>query len=320
MQNVITNPIANIPKNAKSHTRGWAMAWADRLDADLNEKCDAGIQEYDTVYVDHGVNFHGSLNMFGGANKEVFDKINNVLSHKNVVSLDWDMPDYGALFKKRLHAATTYEGITPEWCDHTSTRISAIPTLRQEDHFEGSTGLILGDSHSLAFSRSKDRILRNDGATLYGALKAGIHTMFRGIQPEGDITLCFGSIDIRHHILRHTTTVEELVDAYVEQGRSLESTYDCTVSYAAPVPVEFEGRRIPKTGWFEKAPFYGSQSERADITTRFIARLVHNGVNVVHPPVGWYGMDPEEYATTYMEFGGSFHIAPPFYCRNNWGQ
>ena len=37
------------------------------------------------------------------------------------------------------------------------------------------------------------------------------------------------------------------------------------------------------------------------------------------PPEDWYTMDEKQYAEAYMELGSSFHIAPPFYRKNNWG-
>ena len=40
---------------------------------------------------------------------------------------------------------------------------------------------------------------------------------------------------------------------------------------------------------------------------------------VIMPPTEWYTMDPEKYANTYMEHGSSFHVAPPYYRRNDWG-
>jgi hypothetical protein len=41
---------------------------------------------------------------------------------------------------------------------------------------------------------------------------------------------------------------------------------------------------------------------------------------IVMPPKEWYTMDPKTYAETYMESNSSFHIAPPYYRSNDWGQ
>lgn len=319
MSSVITNPISNIPINAKSHVHGWTQTWHEQLGSDINYKCTPKVTEYDTVYIDHGANFGGTLNLFGGADKSVYDKVNIIASCKNVISLDHDMPQWGEQFRKRIGAASTYEGITEEWCDALTARFANTQSLKQEDL--QMDGITLGDSHTIAFARSNDCVLRNDGKTLHGALRQGIRTMFRDKPIKGNITLCFGSIDIRHHLLRHKDlNLESMIREYVNQGQSLEFTDNCDVYYATPVPVEFEGRRIPKSGFYKKEPFFGSWQERYDLTNRFIDELYkQSGGKVVQPPKEWYTMDPEKYAKEFMEHGSSFHIAPPFYRRNDWG-
>ena len=319
MTSVITNPISNIPVNPKSHTHGWSQLWAEQLNADINNKCTPNVTLYNKVYIDHGANFGGTLNLFGGATKEVFDRINLVASCDNIVSLDWDMPDYGAMLKKRIGANTTYEGITEEWCDALSNRLKNVPSLKQEDLDYDS--VTLGDSHTIAFSGHRHRVLRNDGKTLHGALKNGFESMLRGVAPTGVINLCFGSIDIRHHICRHDDyDVADLVSRYIREGEVLQSKFGVQVLYSCPVPVEWESRRIPKSGFFKGTPFYGSSADRRDVTMHFIDELdkQSNG-NIIIPPSDWYTMDGETYARTYMEHGSSFHIAPPFYYRNDWG-
>jgi len=314
---VITNPINNIPVNAKSHTLGWAQLWRDQLGAYIDNKCTPNVRKASTVYIDHGANFGGTLNLFGGANKEVYDKLNIIASCKEVISLDWDMPDYGAMLKKRLSAKTTYEGITEQWCDLLSKRFSTVKSLKQQEL--DLNNVIVGDSHTLSFCDRGDMVFRNDGKTLHGALKAGLSTLIRDNDIRySRITFCLGSIDIRHHLLRHELNIDALIDSYYEQAMKYSS--DSTdVWFTTPVPVEFEGRRIPKSGFFKKEPFYGSCEKRRDVTDMFIAALYKRTNNVIQPPGDWYSMDPQKYAETYMEHGSSFHIAPPFYRKNNWG-
>jgi len=315
----ITNPISNVPINKKSHVLGWTQTWAEQLGASINHKCTPQILNADIVYIDHGANFGGTLNLFGGATKEVYDRINLVASCKSIVSLDWDMPDYGAMLKKRIGANTTYEEITEEWCDMLSKRLAEVPSLKQENLDYGP--VTLGDSHSIAFSGVGHRVLRNDGKTLFGSLRSGLMDMFRGCIPTGTVHLCFGSIDIRHHILRHDNfNMAEFIQQYTDQGKLIEDTFGVNVRYTCPVPVEFEDRRIPKSGFFKGTPFYGSVADRRDITFHFIDELYkQSNDSVVQPPLEWYHMDGKTYAETYMEHGGSFHIAPPFYNRNDWG-
>ena len=316
---MLTNPIANVPSNEKSHSLGWAQVWRDQLGAVVDHRCTPKILNSKELYIEHGANFGGTLNLFGGANKDIYDKINRVCSHPNITSLDWDMPDYGAMLKKRIGANTTYEGITEEWCDQVSQRLSTVKSLKQEELKNGS--VTLGDSHSIAFSGAGDSVLRNDGKTLHGALKSGLESMLRGMEPTGDLTLCFGSIDIRHHILRHDNfSMAEFIGRYVEQGDAIGDRFGCNVRYSCPVPVEYEDRKVPKTGYYKGTAFYGSAADRRDITFEFIDELYQQtNDRVVQPPVDWYHIDGMTYAKTYMELGGSFHIAPPFYRRNDWG-
>lgn len=314
MSSVITNPIANIPVNSKSHTHGWAQVWSDQINAYIDHKCTANIKNASCVYIDHGPNFGGTLNLFGGATEEVYNHINIVMACDNIICLDWDMPDYGAMLKKRIGAKTTFSGITEEWCDRLSNRIKDIKSLKQENLQKES--VTIGDSHTIAFSDKDDAVYRNDGKTLFGALKAGLNTLLRGTKPK-TITWSLGSIDIRHHILRHkNSSLEDLIIEYVKQGDEITTQS----FYSYPVPVEFEGRRIPKSGFYKGQAFYGSVQERKHITEQFIKLLKkHAGDRVISPPEEWYTMNPEMYANIYMEHGSSFHIAPPFYRRKKWG-
>jgi len=322
MQNtlkVITNPIGGVPQLKTSHVLGWASNWAEQLDAIIDHKCSHNIMNALIVYIEHGVNFSGTLNLFGGASKEIYDRINRVMAHPNVVSLDWDIPPWGEQFRGRIGNATTYEGITSQWCDALTKRISTIPSLKQE-HLQGMKGITIGDSHSTAFAESGDIVLRENGKTLFGTLKRGLINEFRGLTPFNKVTFCYGSIDIRHHILRHTDfNLDEMLDEYVKQAQAIGKEYNCDVEFTAPVPVEYEERRLPKTGYFKGTPFFGSREDRFNLTMRFIEGLKDRNVKVIMPPYNWYTMNPEKYAKVHMENGSSVHISPIYYRRKNWG-
>ena len=319
---MIVNPISNIPVNKKSHVYGWAKKWSDLLDIKIDHKCD---QYHETTYIDHGANFSGTLNLFGGANKDVFDRINRVMTSEKVVSLDHEMPDYGEMFRKRIGAKTTYEGITESWCDRLSVKCKWINSLKMEELENAYDGITVGDSHTIAYANKGDVIFRNDGKTLHGALNEGLETFMRGVSAKRDkfmsfdtpVTFCFGSIDIRHHICRHGGLSKSMIERYVDQAYSITNN----PFIAKPVPVEFVGRRIPKSGFYKGEPFYGSWEDRRDITGEFIMHL-HDLLpeeRIVGPPEEWYRMDPEKYAKTYMELSSSFHIAPTYYRSENWG-
>ena len=111
--------------------------------------------------------------------------------------------------------------------------------------------------------------------------------------------------------------VFDLVAAYVNMASKLRDRLGRTVELAAPVPIEFEGRKIPKTGYFKGTPFHGERGHRLQLTYMMINALKKSDFPIVAPPVKRYTMDGEEYANEYMELGGSVHMAPPFYRRND---
>lgn len=312
---MITNPISNIPVNAKSHVYGWAKKWSELLDQRIDHKCE---KFNATTHIEHGANFGGTLNLFGGANKDVYNRINRVMTSDNIISLDHDMPDYGEMLKKRIGANTTYEGITESWCDALSERCKTISSLKMEDIASTKGGITVGDSHTVAFANKGDAIFRNDGKTLHGALKDGLESLMRGVDAKNDpVTFCLGSIDIRHHLCRHETSLQEMIEEYVDQAFKITRE----PFFAKPVPVEFEGRRIPQSGFYKGTPFCGSRKERHELTGNFITLITDlvSPERMIGPPVDWYRMDPEKYAKTHMELSSSFHIAPSYYRTENWG-
>ncbi|NNK82867.1 MAG: hypothetical protein HKO92_07075 [Flavobacteriaceae bacterium] len=323
--NVITNPHGNIPKNKKSHTLGWSKIWSELLNAEINHKCDKDILNYEKVYIDHGVNFGGSLNLFGGANEELFNKFNTLMKKdpSYIYSLDRPMPDFGKMLKGRLKAKTTFSGIDEEWCNKLSEFCKYVSYIDHKTLIcSTEVPCTLGDSHSLAFSKKNDIVIKRNGRTLEGALNKGLINYLDDISPDrGVLTLCLGSIDIRHHICRDEVPEESLIlllDEYVRQVDSLEKDYGFNIEICAPVPVEYEARRIPKTGYFEGTPFYGSLEQRQELTQFFI-EYIKERKNIVLPPSNWYIIDPELYAKQIMELSSSVHISPTHYRRYNWG-
>jgi hypothetical protein len=111
-----------------------------------------------------------------------------------------------------------------------------------------------------------------------------------------------------------------MLDEYVRQAIMIQKQYDCDISFTTPVPVEYEDRRLPKTGYFKGTPFFGSRQDRLDLTYRIIEGLNKRKANVIMPPEEWYKMDGEKYAKTYMENSSSVHISPQYYRRNDWGK
>ena len=120
---MITGTFNKIPRKKNSHGYGWARTWSENLGVGINHE---GYQ-VDVLYLDHGVNFGGSLNLFGGFTDELERRINNFLEARIVYSLDIDMPDYGAMLKKRKDVENK------EWCDTVSEKCKTARTLKYTD-------------------------------------------------------------------------------------------------------------------------------------------------------------------------------------------
>lgn len=321
MKRIIINPFSPLPKSDKSHVRGWAQVWAERLNADIADK-HTDFSGYDEIYIDHGVNFSGGLNLFGGFNDEVMSRVEQLIECSNdfvkIYSLDYDMEgiDYASQMAKRIGAKSTSERLTESVIDACRSMFSGVDTITMYDL--PLTKLILGDSHSVAYATSDQIIDRNNGKTLYSAIIKDPNWVIDKVEAARKnikhLTLCLGSIDIRFHAIREgRPDATTFAETYAEAVKMLSDKLVLPISVCAPVPVEFEDRRLPGTGKYEGENFFGSRQERLDFTLQFIDTLKSKGIDVVMPPMEWYEMDGEAYAKEIMEAASSVHIAPKNY-------
>jgi hypothetical protein len=178
---------------------------------------------------------------------------------------------------------------------------------------------VIGDSHSVARYGRNTVIDRHDGLTLHGLLKRGIGNLMNdaGFESIEKLVIQAGNIDIRHHLARRPDPIhavaEMIEDLHIQledlrqDGRVFE--YEVT----APYPIEFEGRKLPKTGYYKGTPFAGSRDERESYRQLMTHMMVSNFKNVKTWPDRWFEMDPEEYANEFMEKPRSVHLSPARY-------
>lgn len=325
---VITAPATNVPAHEKSHVRGWSIGWAELLQADIDNKCSDNIMQYEKVYLDHGVNWSGSLNLFAGAGDEIFERFNRLMARgsANVISLDWEMPDYGAFLAKRLNAASTSDQITAEWCESLSRFCKEVVWINQMNAAELSQSewLAWGDSHTPAFARMGSAIIKKDGRTMYGVVKNKELDSIEITDSMKGITLSLGSIDVRHHLMRsESVSCDRLMQSYFDEvdrlrDRLVASTArSVRIELCAPVPIETVERKIPKTGYFKKTPYYGERGHRIQLDLQIMKAIKGSGYPLISPPQERYMMDGEKYAKEFMELGGSVHMSPTHYRRYN---
>lgn len=265
----------------------------------------------DVAYLDHGVNFGGSLNVMGGWSDKWQFRLERLAQSREIVSLDIPMPDYASMLEKRKDIIDR-------------APIASLRSLQSRARTLTSLDLpykhlTIGDSHTGAVAPYESCIVRANGKTLHGQLTRDFSYVREALEKRPDLerlTLCFGSIDLRFHLIRLDADWRAMWRAYKAFGDSLS----LDVEYAIPFPVEYEERRLPKTGQYKGQNFYGSQQQRARLLEDIVSFTDEIGMNVIHYPAEWRKMGPEEYAKTRMEKPQSVHLSPMFYRRMNWGQ
>lgn len=323
-KDVVGNIFTEVPKNPKSHVRGWAMHWAETLSGVGVLSKEDSLDGIDTLYFDHGVNTEiGTMNLFGGITDQVVDRLEQIADNRSlyVVSLDGQMPveAYVGGLRKRIGQASTSPRLTESLIREFESRLlQDVNNFVEQKDFVTET-VCIGDSHSTSYAAKGQPVIRRNGLTLGGALKKGgfFRTTLDGLPETVEkVTLVAGSVDIRHHVGLKNDPMTAAVD--LAHGLiDLTSQYDFEFELAIPVPVETEDRRIPKTGWLNGRPFTGSREDRLEWTLEFEDTLVVDySYPLVRPPWSWYEMDPAQYAKEVMELASSFHIAPTHYRRH----
>lgn len=93
-------------------------------------------------------------------------------------------------------------------------------------------------------------------------------TVTTKLNPNQNIIICLGEIDIRYHILNHgedyKKTINEMVSDFSDYLASYENRYKIHVCSILPPMTKFE---------HEDIPFLGSDEERRDITIYFNEKL-----------------------------------------------
>jgi hypothetical protein len=282
--------------------------------------------KYDQWVIVYPMEFTGKgVNMQGGPNPKVLDRLgrlaDSIGGSAQIVSLERPLPDYNELvvkprFKQDVPALSALTKTIPEVSLESVVRAAAA---------EGGAkpSVVLGDSHAASHYVRHALILRHDALTLYGALERRLEKMLPAWALDPDqcsgIKLVFGNIDVRHHLCRQDdpkAALRSLLDAYHAQVDDLARSSGQELTIVTPLPIEHEARRLPKTGWYKGAPFYGSREQRLDLVRDWWGWAHGAGIErecyypTWHWPLDWYRMDGEEYAKHRMEKPNSVHLSP----------
>jgi hypothetical protein len=268
MKTLITSPFTPVSSNIHSHRAAQAAIYAEQISVEngglvhLDRTGDIhhDINSFDSIYVYHGNDWFGSLNLFGGmknyGNIDNLIRFSKIDKTKKVYSLWIDHPKYSEMLEPRLNGEIHPDWHKVDWENLKYIENNAI-TVRE---IEIVNRAVAGDSHAICMYRPGWFVNSVPFKTLHGALKEGLQTF---IQPHHEIAeFYFGNIDVRHHLCRQPdpeAATRDLANRYYTQLSQL----DLAKVYAYELlPIENESRVLPKTGYYKGTPFYGSWEDR----------------------------------------------------------
>jgi len=272
MKTLVTSPFTHVSSNIHSHRAAQAAIYANQLEEtgydvhlDRTGNIHPDINSFEEIYVYHGNDWGGSLNLFGGMKN--YGGIDNLIRYSQfkgtVFSLWIDHPKYSEMLEPRMKGE-----IHPDWAKVDWGNLKRIEntatTLRQ---ITRTSKVVAGDSHAICMYRPGWHVNSVPFKTLHGALKEGLDSF---IQPNHEIAeFYFGNIDVRHHLMRQTDPEEATRTLANRYYVALSQLDLAKVSAYELLPIENESRALPKTGYYKGTPFYGAWEHRETVRLIF---------------------------------------------------
>ena len=331
MKTLVTSPFTHISSNMHSHRAAQAAIYANQLkesgyDVHLDRTGDIhpDINSFEEIYVYHGNDWGGSLNLFGGMKN--YSGINNLIRYSQfkgrVHSLWIDHPKYSEMLEPRLTG-----DISPDWAKvdwENLKRIENNTFMMRMIH--KVPNIVVGDSHAICMYRPDWHINSVPFKTLHGALNEGLDSFIDAeSNPWDNVEFYFGNIDNRHHLNRlpdPEKSARNLANRYHDKLANLKQFQ--SVSAYELLPIENESRLLPKTGYYKGTPFYGSWQEREDTRLAFKDEMKNlcntSNVNFIEW-VDYLLNDKGELGFEFMEKPKSVHLSResyPYWQGWNW--
>lgn len=321
MKYVLDDVVTSFTDRIASHRSAWPRMQKCMVDNAFDTKSEIAFGNADAVkegiwLVSTPMEFKGEVfNLFGGYTRETRDRIARVLDMdlNNIKALDVPIGDIERILRPRA-AKTDFDFTEAEWSK--IRELMNCEVIKHEDLVLDIQRVVIGDSHSISRYRANTVVYRHDGLTFHGLTERGVNTYLPDyFVPH--LVINVGNVDIRHHLCRQLDPAESarklVTNLRVQLEDLQESGLIGTFEVTAPYPIEFEGRKLPKTGYYKGTPFFGSWPQRDRVRSIMTNEMKYQFDNVYEWPTNWYMMDPEDYARTYMEKPGSVHLSPEFY-------
>lgn len=325
----ITNLLSNITTREGSHKGGWARLLKCQL---INMGCFSveildnkhSLSEFDTIIFDLGAEYSGALNMFGGLDEKVYNRLVQIQNFDGkFFSWKHDLPDLTVLSSRRTNASTcqAFKDSDINFLHYVQTNLAECETFL---HTYPTDKVLIGDSHTPSVWTPEFMIERRDGRTLEGMIKNGtlhkiVNTNFRfnGHDIKTVHVHC-SSIDVRHHWCREEDPDQAAAGAVMNLVGQLHDLYDdVEVVLTHTMGIEDESRELPKTGYYKGTPFFGSWEARNRL------RMIFNEVidDYTRDCPGWSKVSFPDYffdeagklKFEVMERPQSVHLSPEHY-------
>lgn len=309
--------VGRLSSKPSSHKAGWAYMLCNQLwhagypSASVINDDSTNWEDFDVILIEHGMEFKGNFNIFGGANDDLYKQVNRLFSKVRMYSLHHDMPCVGTLIEKRLNTGSDLFRTLGSRIDEAK---EICKNIARVDLIEKTDKLCFGDSHSFSQYTPGFMCDRNDGLTLFGTLKRGISTYV----PAGisSFRVYLGNIDIRHHLMRQKDPHSSLKSMMLDYELQLQDLGIEDIEVVQALPIEDVSRKLPKTGYYKDTPYFGTWEERTKLVNEFnelvVAMCGRNEWKTWQHP-SCYKNALGELTFDVMEKPKSVHIAREFY-------
>ena len=314
----------NIPTRKHSHNAAWVWLYKNMLhsagwtDVTILGNHDT-YEGYDAMIFYPGISYAGTINFFFGVDDNVVRRFSRIQDFEGpTFIMNHEMPLIGNTIKGRLHNKST------------STKVGQLKLDKLDEickntlgfnNVEKSKKLCFGDSHCFSTWQPGYSVCRNDGLTLFSTLRDGVKQTIEensGISTNDltHLTFYMGNIDIRHHLMRQENPFEKVHAMGIELGHQLKSLNVPNVTIVHALPIENISRKLPKTGYYKKTPYFGTWEERTKLVNTFNTAVDKISIENKHQTFVWpetFLNENGELDFEYMERPKSVHLSPMSY-------
>ena len=290
MKAIINCPFIPFASRIASHRAAQGAIYADMLKqtgVDVEVNWSGKIEDhnqYDAMYVYHGNDWSGGMNLFGGVQgfPYAFNTRNFSQFKGKVYSLAIDFPPYHQMIANKIKTAQDQsKPVQPEWLAVDLVNLERMfNTATTIKHIHVTDKIVIGDSHAICMYRPGWTVNSTPFKTLNGALTTGLDKFIEEYGPVESFKsfeAYFGNIDIRHHVCRiqgdPVQNARNLANRYLQAVEALPIK---DVAIYELLPIEDESRKLPKSGYYKGKPFSGTWEQRNECRLAFRDELEKN--------------------------------------------